>query len=217
MKTWTSEETEILVANYNIVTNDRLSELLPNKTPLSIYKKAYKMGFRKTAEIEFLNRSEARKGEKAPNWNGGIKTTKAGYRVVLCPEHPRADRYGYVMEHILVWEKATGVLIPMNCCIHHLNGNKADNRIQNLCMMQHAAHTVFHHTGTKRSGETKARISARAKARFADEKNHPSYKEIDTRKVQMLIDQGSTVKDACKAFGISKTTFYSKRRKQNGT
>ncbi len=43
------------------------------------------------------------------------------------------------------------------------NGNKADNRIQNLCMMQHTAHTVFHHTGAKRSTETRKKISERKK------------------------------------------------------
>jgi hypothetical protein len=159
LKTWTEEELEILYAYYNTATNSQLALVLPNKTPLAIYKKAYKLGLRKTDEIEFRNRSEVRKGENGSNWKGGVLTTKAGYRQRLCPWHQRADRRGYVMEHILVWEEATGVPVPPGCCIHHLNGNKADNRIQNLCMMQHAAHTVFHHTGAKRSAETKQKIS----------------------------------------------------------
>lgn len=163
MRTWSQGEIEILVENYNRVSNDRLFELIPAKTPLAIYKKAYKLGLRKSPEIEFLNRSEVRKGEKAPNWNGGARTTRAGYRQILCPDHPRSDSNGYVMEHILVWEKETGVPVPLNCCIHHLNGNKSDNRIQNLCMMQHAAHTVFHHTGSKRSEETKHKLSEKRK------------------------------------------------------
>ena len=167
MKTWTSGEVDILKANYNSATNKRLSELIPDKTPLAIYKKAYKMGLRKTDEVEFLNRSEARKGEKGSNWHGGVRTTSGGYRQVLCPEHPRADKAGYVMEHILIWEQETGVPVPMNCCIHHLNGNKTDNKIQNLCMMQHTAHTVFHHTGIKRSAETKRKISESRRKRNA--------------------------------------------------
>lgn len=163
MKTWSQEEVEILATNYNRVSNAKLCDLLPAKTPLAIYKKAYKLGLRKSPEIEFLNRSEVRKGEKASNWNGGTKTTRHGYRQILCPDHPRSDSNGYVMEHILIWEKETGVPVPVNCCIHHLNGNKSDNRIQNLCMMQHAAHTVFHHTGSKRSEETRKKISERKK------------------------------------------------------
>ncbi len=163
MKTWTDDEVATLLMWYGAVSNEQLRVLLPNKSPLAIYKKAYKMGLRKSAEIEFLNRSEARKGEKAPNWNGGVRTTKAGYRQILCPGHQRADSSGYVMEHILVWERATCIPVPKYCCIHHLNGIKDDNRIENLCMMEHTAHTVFHHTGAKRSEETRKRISERKK------------------------------------------------------
>lgn len=163
MKTWTDDEVATLIMWYDAVSNEQLSVLLPNKSPLAIYKKAYKMGLRKSAEIEFLNRSNAKKGERAYNWKGGARTTRSGYRQLHRPDHPRADSCGYVMEHIIVWEEETGVPVPLNCCIHHLNGNKSDNRIQNLCMMQHTAHTVFHHTGAKRSAETRKKISERKK------------------------------------------------------
>lgn len=156
---WTADEVSILIANYNTVCNATLYQMLSGKTPIAIYKKAYKLGLRKSQEIEFLNRSEAKKGEKGSNWKGGISYTKKGYRLVACPDHHRADTRGYVMEHILVWERETGIAVPENCCIHHLNGDKTDNRIQNLCLMQHKAHTVFHHTGAKRSKETKEKIS----------------------------------------------------------
>ena len=161
MNTWTTEEIEILKANYASATNARLSELIPNKSPYAIYKKAYKMGLRKTPEIEFLNRSIANSGEKCNFWKGGKKTSSSGYRLILKPGHHRADRGGYVLEHILVFEEATGISIPDGCCIHHMNGIKDDNRIENLCMMTHGAHTVMHHTGAKRTAETKRKISER--------------------------------------------------------
>ena len=159
MKSWTEEEVSILLCNYNKVSNDTLMKMLPGKSLLGIYKKAYKLGMRKSPEIEHLNRSEARKGEKGANWRGGVKTNKQGYRLVLCPEHHRADSSGYVMEHILVWERESGSLLPDKCCIHHLNGVKNDNRIENLCVMLHNAHTIHHHTGAKRSKETREKIS----------------------------------------------------------
>lgn len=159
MKNWTDDELDILKEYYNKVSNDDLHKLLPSKTPLAIYKKAYALGFRKTKEIEFINRSNANKGEKCPSWKGGIKKSSKGYRLVLMPEHRRADKGGYVLEHILVFERECGINIPDNCCIHHLNGIKDDNRIENLCMMQHSAHTVFHHTGAKRNEETRKNIS----------------------------------------------------------
>lgn len=163
MKTWTRDETEVLIENYNRVSNSELQKLIPNKSALGIYKKAYKLGLRKSKEIEFLNRSDSRKGEKGSNWNGGRMTSKKGYVLLLCPGHHRANSKGYVMEHIVVWENATGIPVPKNCCIHHLNGKKNDNRIENLCLMKFSAHTVFHHLGTHESEETKKKISEKRK------------------------------------------------------
>lgn len=167
MKTWTEPEVVILVSNYNSATNRELEELLPSKSKLAIYKKAYKMGLRKEPEITFKNRSEATRGEKSGNWNGGVKKTARGYRQLLVPGHPRADANGYVMEHIVVFESETGMPVPTGCCIHHLNGDKSDNRIENLCLMTHGAHTAFHHRGKKRTDETREKISNKRRARNA--------------------------------------------------
>ena len=149
MKTWSKTEIDVLKENYNKVSNKDLSELLPNKSPLAIYKKAYKMGFRKTKEITSLNRSIAKSGENCNFWNGGKTKSTKGYKLVKAPEHHRADKHGYVMEHILVFERETGISVPKNCCIHHINGIKDDNKIENLCMMLHSAHTSFHNKNRK--------------------------------------------------------------------
>ena len=159
MKTWTQEETDTLLQNYNKVSNEDVCLMIPSKTALAIYKKAYKMGLRKTPENEHLNRSLARKGEKSNLWNGGTSMSSKGYRLIKMPEHRRANRKGYVLEHILVFERECGISLPDNCCVHHLNGIKDDNRIENLCMMTHSSHTVHHHMGTKLTAETKKKIS----------------------------------------------------------
>ena len=162
---WKQEEIESLLHNYSTSTNEELLELFPDRTLTSIYKKAYKSGLRKSKEIEFMNRSAAKKGEKSGSWKGGRKETEKGYILRLCPNHDRADKSGYVMEHILVFEEKTGVKVPKNCVIHHLNGDKADNRIENLCMMEYGAHTAYHHQGTKLSQETREKISKKARER----------------------------------------------------
>jgi hypothetical protein len=157
--TWSDLEIKILIENYATTTNKKMCELLPGKSALAIYKKAYRMGLKRAKEVEFLNRSAAQKGEKCNFWNGGVGTTSKGYKTIKAPAHHRADKKGYVLEHILIFEKETGIAVPKNCCVHHLNGIKNDNRIENLCLMTHSAHTKLHHIGAKRTKETKQKIS----------------------------------------------------------
>jgi hypothetical protein len=150
MSGWSVTEIRILTENYNKVTNDVLADLMPHRTPLAIYKKAYSIGLRKDADIEFANRSIANKGCKCNFWNGGTTKSTKGYKLIRLPDHHRADSKGYVLEHILVFEEAMGVKVPEGCCIHHINGIKDDNRIENLCMMTNSAHTAFHNRTRRR-------------------------------------------------------------------
>lgn len=210
MKTWTDNEISTLVTYYNSIGNEELVNLFPGKTITAICKKARKLGLRKSKEIEYLNRSNARKGDKSSNWKGGISKSSKGYRLILKPDHHRADSKGYVLEHILIFEEKTGLQVPDNCCIHHLNGDKTDNRIENLGMMLTSAHTSFHNAQRKHSEETKNKISLKAKERFKSKENHPFYKNIDITSMFERHKEGYTIKEICKEYGISRSTYYSK-------
>jgi len=77
-------------------------------------------------------RKASKKGEKNYFWNGGKYRMKSGYICIWIPEHPFANNDGYVLEHRLVMEKHIGRYLTKEEVIHHINGKKDDNRIDNL-------------------------------------------------------------------------------------
>lgn len=77
-------------------------------------------------------------GEKNPRWNGGRHKSAAGY-VFVRNKGSKASYKGYIREHVLVWERANGPL-PDGWHVHHKNGIKDDNRIENLEAMPWKKH-----------------------------------------------------------------------------
>ena len=70
--------------------------------------------------------------ERNANWNGGRSIDRQGYVLVLHPDHPRANAHGYVREHRLVMEQILGRLLDPGEVVHHKNGDRSDNRPENL-------------------------------------------------------------------------------------
>jgi len=75
----------------------------------------------------------SRRGPANPYWKGGrYKDNASGYILVYNPQHPFAKKKGYVVEHRLVMEKFLGRYLRKNELVHHKNGVKDDNRVENL-------------------------------------------------------------------------------------
>lgn len=91
---------------------------------------------------------KGRRGEAAANWRGGIRKglgAKHQYIGVYSPEHPNATKCGYVMEHRLVMEKSLGRYLTPKEIVHHRNGDKKDNRLENLELVSdRGTHTRNH-------------------------------------------------------------------------
>jgi len=54
------------------------------------------------------------------------------YALVKKEKHPMSNRRGYAIRSHLVWEKNTGHMVVPPEVIHHKNGNKQDDRFENL-------------------------------------------------------------------------------------
>ena len=73
-----------------------------------------------------------------------IKTSH-NYFLVYSPEHPYANRKGYVYEHRAVLEKKLGrYLNPKHNHIHHIDGNKSNNDVSNLVLLDPKEHMKIH-------------------------------------------------------------------------
>jgi len=75
---------------------------------------------------------------------------KGGYRLVrVGKDHPLGQWNGYALEHHMVW-LSSGKEIPECQVLHHVNGDREDNRLTNLELMANADHSSLHSTGRKR-------------------------------------------------------------------
>lgn len=111
--------------------------------------------------------NKSRTGELSPWYKCGELINTQGYREVLMPRddffYGMANKYNYVREHRLVMAKHLGRCLHRWESVHHKNGDKLDNRIENLELTTKNQHMRDHNNGY-RDGLEKGLIDGRKEA-----------------------------------------------------
>lgn len=72
-----------------------------------------------------------------------MKNSK-GYILLKDKNHPLSSNRGFVLEHRKVWFDHNGK-IPDGMVVHHINGDRTDNRIENLEILTCSQHMKKHY------------------------------------------------------------------------
>lgn len=98
------------------------------------------------------------RGPTHSKWSGGRHKTKFGYiKVWVSPDDPMASMHRgsdkYIFEHRLVMARHLGRPLERYESVHHLDGDRANNRIENL-EIRRRYHGPGHHAYCTKCGST---------------------------------------------------------------
>ena len=92
--------------------------------------------------------SRGRAGAASGSWRGGRRKSSGYVQVWLSPEeratHTCPMVHGYIYEHRLKAERAIGRCLHRNEVVHHVNGDRLDNRNTNLVVCTNGYHQDLH-------------------------------------------------------------------------
>lgn len=107
---------------------------------------------KKRVSQQFMGKSS---GQENWRWKGG-KSHSNGYVVITKPNNPQADKRGRVYEHRHIIEQWLGRPLKVEEEVHHINGIKDDNRIENLSIETHSSHRKPHREVVSENRQLKA-------------------------------------------------------------
>jgi hypothetical protein len=85
------------------------------------------------------------RGSKNGRWNKARLISSHGYVLIRVGKaHPMSFGNGYAYEHNLVMVTFLGRPLAAGETVHHKNGNKEDNRIENLEILSRTEHAKHH-------------------------------------------------------------------------
>ena len=136
-KVWDNEEYERLRTLYSDYSSTELEEFFPGRKAESICKKGSVLGLKKNKETKTRIHQKEERIESYMH---------KGYTIVRVEGHPFTNN-GFIKQHRLVMERHLNRYLEHGEVVHHLNGKRSDNRIENLQLMTESEHNSFHAKG----------------------------------------------------------------------
>lgn len=94
-----------------------------------------------------------------------------GYKIVYMPSHPFSNKSGgWVYLHRLIMENNLNRYLYSDEHVHHLDGNKHNNDINNLELLSKAVHAAKHH-----NGGTENKLCLQCNKQFTPEREDSKY------------------------------------------
>ena len=154
-KHWTETELEFIKRNYKMFTTQQLADMIGKSFSATSHMKA-----RLNLSKGFTFKGKYNRNEEHRKKMSSVKEGKDPFSGDKILRKRQADKLrtgwkredGYKgssingrseLEHRRVWRKAFGE-IPKGFHIHHKNGDKKDNRLENLELISASEHTKLH-------------------------------------------------------------------------
>jgi hypothetical protein len=145
-------------------------------------------------------------GKAHLNYKNGFYYNSWGYKKILVGPNQ------YISEHVLIMENYLKRKLKKGEVVHHKNGIKDDNRLENLELMTSSQHTSLHQKNIPTSEKTKELFKHIRKGTNQKEL-HPQWKNHVTK--QIIIENLKTfklIKTVAIKLGINKDTLTARMK-----
>jgi hypothetical protein len=158
------------------------------------------VGYHRNKQNKLINNHQT-KGTESPGWKGGRYRNASKYWRIHLPNYQKADKQGYVYEHIYIYEQYHKCCVLKWTEIHHIDGNPQNNDISNLQSLFMKDHNSIHKKGNRfRRGKhidtsdricfvCKSKTTAINKPKGINKTPYPSWNHLPWDKINWYCDK----------------------------